>query len=193
MARPKEFAEEDALQKAMQIFWLKGYHNASMQELVEGMGISRGSLYDTFGDKHDLYVKALNHYQNTNSGCMVQAVEQAPTVFEKIKAVFDFLINDVAADPKKKGCFMTNATLEMLPDDSVISGMACSNFEQLKGLFTELLRQGIAAGEFRADLSLADTAHFLIGMMNGLRVVGKVQPSRATLEGMVRVALNVLR
>jgi TetR/AcrR family transcriptional repressor of nem operon len=67
MARTKDFDENEVLKKAVDIFWLKGYSATSMQDLVDGLGISRSSLYDTYGDKHTLFMKALESYQSVNS------------------------------------------------------------------------------------------------------------------------------
>lgn len=193
MARPKEFAEEEVLEKAMQVFWRNGYYNTSMQDLVDGMGICRASLYDTFGDKHALYIKALEHYRTTNARNMEKAIANAITNRTKIAAIFDRLIDEIATDPDQKGCFMTNAALEMLPKhDPTVGQLVCGNFGDHETAFAHLLRQGIASGEFRADLPVVDTARFLLGTTGGLRIVGKMQSDREALTGMVRVAMSVL-
>ncbi len=67
MARHKEFDQDEALQKAMEAFWARGYEATSMQDLVEHMGINRQSLYDTFGDKHSLFLKALDRYHEVET------------------------------------------------------------------------------------------------------------------------------
>ncbi len=193
MARPKEFAEEEVLEKAMQVFWQKGYYNASMQDLVDGMSICRASLYDTFGDKHALYLKALDHYRTVNARAMEKTIASAVTNRNKIKAIFHWLIEEIVMDPDQKGCFMANAALEMLPEHGQTVGqLVDTNFMDHETAFAQLLRQGVASGEFRATLPLADTARFLLGTTAGLRLIGKTQRDRDALIGMVRVALSVL-
>ena len=115
MARPKAFAEQDALHAAMETFWHKGYHHTSMQDLVDSMGINRASLYDTFTDKHTLYLNALEHYRALNCADIADAIASSDTATGKIRAIFERTIAETLDDSARKGCFMTNATLEMLP------------------------------------------------------------------------------
>ena len=177
----------------MHVFWQKGYYNTSMQDLVDGMQICRASLYDTFGDKHALYLKALTYYGTLNADAITQAIEQQTTARAKINAVFDRLIDDVTGDADQKGCFINSAALEMLPEhDPTVGQLVCRNFAVFETAFSDLLQQGIASGEFRATLPLADTAGFLLSVTTGLRILGKTQPSRPALEGTVRMALSVL-
>ena len=72
MARPKEFEEVDVLEKAMYLFWQKGYYQASIQDLVDTMGINRASLYGAFADKHNLYMKALERYRQQDVSEILQ-------------------------------------------------------------------------------------------------------------------------
>lgn len=194
MARPKEFDEDHALTKATEVFWRNGYHNSSMQELVAETGVCRASLYETYGDKHALYLKALAHHRAETTRIIGDRMTAVPTNEGKIRAFFGFVVDQLLDEMPCKGCFVTNATLEMLPDYGLTVGqLITDNLNNLERLFTDLLEQGVAAGEFRADLPVAETARFLLSMIGGLNVVGKAQPDRTGLTGIVEVGLRLLR
>lgn len=192
MARPKAFAQQDALHAAMETFWRKGYHHTSMQDLVEAMGINRASLYDTFTDKHTLYLDALERYRDLNCADMAEAIAGASTALAKIRAIFDRAITETLDDQEHKGCFMTNATLEMLPHYTDVRAIIAGNYTQLESLFRQLLTDGIGNEEFKAGLSPDEVTPFLISQLSGIRVLGKANPDAALLNQVVSLALSVL-
>src|ERR1700748_739988 len=106
MARTKDFDENEVLAKAIQIFWHKGYNGTSMQDLVDGLGISRSSLYDTYTDKHTLFVKALESYQNTGAARIQKIINSPGSAKETVKILLDLATNDLLVDKQQKGCFM---------------------------------------------------------------------------------------
>ncbi len=192
MARPKAFAEPDALHAAMEVFWQKGYHHASMQDLVDGMGINRASLYDTFGDKHALYLRTLECYSGLSHNSLNEALQLGKTTRQKLEQVFALVITEIVNDPDQKGCFITNATLEMLPNDAAVGALVTHYFQHIEAMFTEVLGTGRSAGELRADLPVPAIARFLLSQLSGLRVLGKTQPSREVLTEVVEIAMKVI-
>src|ERR1700753_1582272 len=109
MARTKDFDEDEVLKKAVNLFWLKGYNATSMQDLVDGLGISRSSLYDTYGDKHTLFIKALEAYKAQSAGSMCGIVSNMDSAKEAIRQLFDFTTKQLLSDEQHKGCFLVNA------------------------------------------------------------------------------------
>ena len=192
MARPKAFAEQDALHAAMETFWQKGYHQTSMQDLVVSMGINRASLYDTFVDKHTLYKQALERYRDLNCAELVESIAGADTAKAKIRAIFDRLLHETLDDREHKGCFMANAALEMLPHYADVQAIVCGNFEQLDLTLRTLTEEGITNGEFRADLPLDDVVPFLNSQLAGLRVLAKTNASATILNRVVDMAMSIL-
>jgi TetR/AcrR family transcriptional repressor of nem operon len=127
MARTKDFDESEVLNKAVSVFWLKGYNGTSMQDLVDSLGISRSSLYDTYGDKHTLYLKALEFYQNTSGSAMYNIATNATSSREAIKQLLELVVNNLLSDKQHKGCFMVNAEVEVAPHDIEVRDMLCKN------------------------------------------------------------------
>jgi TetR/AcrR family transcriptional regulator, transcriptional repressor for nem operon len=194
MPRVREFDEEAALVKAGALFWRNGYHNTSMQELVAETGVCRASLYETYGDKHSLYLKALNYHRQSASQQFNDATAVVDSVEAKLRAMFEVVVSQLVSDGEGKGCFMTNATLEMLPEYRLTVGpLLADNLDNLRNRFQTLLEQGVTAGEFPTAMSVPDTTQFLLGLVGGLNVVGKIEPDVAILSGMVETGLRVLR
>lgn len=192
MARPKTFDESEALRRALRVFWSKGYNAASMADLVEAMGVNRASLYDTYGDKHALFMAALRLYQRDNGTLDELFQNSRLTPLEKIRAVFDGLVDDAVNDPEQKGCFIANVTTEMLPQDRMVQAFVSGNNCRMEELFANLIAEGQKKGEINSALSPADTAAYLTSLINGIRVMSKINSDRARLESIVVVGLKVL-
>jgi TetR/AcrR family transcriptional regulator, transcriptional repressor for nem operon len=193
MARNKEFIKEKALEGAMNTFWKKGYHDTSMQDLVDSMGINRASLYDTFGDKHQLYLQSLESYREINKCALLQVVENEIISSEKIKKVLTYLVTEALTDSENKGCFMTNATLEMLPHDEDVVNVVCDNLTNMKNLLTDIIRDGQAKGEIQNPASPESLADFVQCSIGGLRILGKARPTTQQLFGIIDNVMLVLR
>src|SRR5579862_7350991 len=111
MARTKGFNPQRALAKAMGVFWRLGYENASTETLMKAMGIARQSLYDTFGDKRALYLKALAYYRDKTNGDAQRMLEAMPSV----KEGFAKLLLGIASETRRqheRGCLLVSANLE---------------------------------------------------------------------------------
>lgn len=192
MARPKAFAEQDALQAAMETFWRKGYHQTSMQDLVDAMGINRASLYDTFADKHTLYKLALTHYCDLNTAEMAEVIAEANTARAKIQAIFDRVLREILEDSDRKGCFVINATLEMVPHYPDVFIIVNDDNEVLRLMLHTILATGKTAGELPAKLPVNEMIPFLMNQLLGLWVLGKTNASPTALEAVVRLAMKTL-
>jgi TetR/AcrR family transcriptional regulator, transcriptional repressor for nem operon len=193
MARNKEFIKEKALEEAMNTFWKKGYHDTSMQDLVDSMGINRASLYDTFGDKHRLYLQSLESYREINKCALLQVVENESVSSEKIRKGLIYYANESLNDTENKGCFMTNATLEMLPHDADVLDLVCDNLANMKNFLTDIIREGQAKGEIQNPSSPESLADFVQCSIGGLRILGKARPTTQQLFGIIDNVMLVLK
>jgi TetR/AcrR family transcriptional regulator, transcriptional repressor for nem operon len=190
MARNKAFEQEIVLEKAMNTFWKKGFHDTSMQDLVDAMGINRASMYDTFGDKHQLYLKSLESYREINSCAISKAIENESSSKEKIRKILRLLADESLSDTENKGCFFTNATLEMLPHDTSVNTIVCNNFNAMNQMLESIIIQAQADGEISNQLSANSLADFVQCNIGGIRVIGKTRP---TAQQMYDVIENVMR
>ena len=193
MARPKAFDEDDVLEKALATFWQRGYHATSMQDLVAGMGISRASLYDTFGDKHQLFIRVLSRYQD-RSGTLLQALTAAPDVPApvRIRQLLNALLQQALDDKAQHGCFLVNAATERLPHDPDTAAVAARNQQQLETVLTQVLTQGQARGEVSPRAAPQAQARLLLSVINGMRIMAKIDPDPQLLRDVVQTALLTL-
>ena len=186
MARPRAFEEEVVLQKALDTFWLQGYGNTSMEDLVAGTGLNRASLYATFGDKHELFMRALRHYQQR--GCQTLTTLTANTeepVLHQIRRILELTVYET-------GCFLVNAITERVPHDADTQELARQDQQFLETLFTTLLSRGQQRGEVRRTAAPLAQARLLISVLSGMRVMFKANPDPQLLRDLVATALLAL-
>ncbi|MFD2148247.1 TetR/AcrR family transcriptional regulator [Mucilaginibacter antarcticus] len=181
MARTKDFDEAEILKKAIALFWDKGYNGTSMQDLVDGLGISRSSLYDTFGDKHQLYIKALDTYQKNYGGQLCTLIRESQTAEMAIHDLLAMVVNDLLADKQQRGCFMVNAGIELANHDTEVNQLICQTQNQLEDTFLSVIERGQASGEISPNKNPLALARFLNNTVKGLQVSAKSSTDRAFL------------
>jgi TetR/AcrR family transcriptional repressor of nem operon len=192
MARTKDFDETEVLAKAIKVFWQKGYNGTSMQDLVDGLGISRSSLYDTFGDKHQLYLKALQSYRQTETAKVEQFLNRSVPAKEAIRQLMDGTIQEMICDKQRKGCFLINSAVETAPHDKETNAIICQNERQLENAFYEVIKRGQSNGEISRKQDPRALARFLFNTIVGIRVTGKSATDKSAFEDIVRLTLSVL-
>lgn len=192
MPRPKAFDPQVALDSAVHIFWAKGFDNTSMQDLVSGMGINRGSLYDTFGDKHQLYLAALDRYvekflpnnnlNNTNPALVRDILGQA----------FDHIIDGCCPNGNDHGCMVTNSICELSDQDNEISGKLKSLMGSYEDMICGLITRAQEAGEVEHSRDPRAMACFFLSSMQGLLVLRKLSFDKSRLRQAADQALLAL-
>lgn len=192
MPRTKQFNEEEVLKKAMELFWEKGFHATSIQDLVSHLGINRASLYDTFGGKDILFDKAFAHYRKGATDWLNGIFESAETVKGGFQKLFDSAIKESVEDECRRGCFVVNTTTELVPGDEDLLKVLSENKSNLESLFLLQIQKGIDSGEFASSMDAKGVASMIFTFYNGLRVVAKVDPNPIELKKMVEAALSVL-
>jgi TetR/AcrR family transcriptional repressor of nem operon len=192
MARTKDFDENEVLGKAIDIFWHKGYNGTSMQDLVDGLGISRSSLYDTYGDKHTLFIKALESYQNEASGKICAIVSSAAPAKETIKILLELITGELLGDQKHKGCFMVNAEVEVAPHDPEVSQLVCTNDQQVEDAFYLVIKKGQESGEIANRQDARALARFTFNTVKGIRVTAKSTTDKAVFDDIIKLAMATL-
>ena len=191
VARTKEFERDVALDRAMRVFWRKGYDAASLQDLVEAMGIGRQSLYDTFGDKHALYLAALDRYGTIFGARMMAPLQEGGPVKPALHQIFAGLIEESVSEGGW-GCFAVNAAVERAPCDPQTARRAEANFAGGEATLREALQCAQESGEIGPGHDPRALARYFYNAIQGLRVTAKATRDRETLEDIVRVTLSVL-
>ncbi|KQC30337.1 TetR/AcrR family transcriptional regulator [Flagellimonas eckloniae] len=192
MPRIKQFDEKEILNKAMELFWEKGFHATSIQSLVSHLGINRASLYDTFGGKDELFNRAFEEYRNTAGKQLKSIFDKESTVREGIKKLFDVAIEEAITDEARKGCFVVNTTTELIPGDEALRKVIQDNNINVQRLFINYIQKGIDKGEFKASKDAKSIGLMLFTLYSGLRVVAKVDAAPNKLRLMVNAGLSVL-
>jgi TetR/AcrR family transcriptional regulator, transcriptional repressor for nem operon len=193
MPRIKAFDETEIIEKAKNLFQLKGYEATSMQDLIDGLGISRSSLYDTFGDKHQLYLQTLQTYCQQNAFALAETAKTALDPLGFIKTIFESVINDSKLDKYKKGCYVVNSMVEFgLADVSVTNIIAPSNAIFEKTL-EKLIIKAQQLQQIDTHKNAKQSAKFLFNTICGMRVNAKANASTKELKDIAEMALSILQ
>lgn len=193
MAGKKAFLPDQALEIVMNLFWKQGYEGSSIEDIVQATGLGRGSLYDTFGDKHALYVTALQRYLTTFSVEITSYEQPEGSLLETLERYFQRWIEGLLSDPARRGCFLVNATIEMAPHDAEINHITQSAFHALEEEFYRLLIKAQVRGELAWTYDPHQGAHFLLGILVSIRVLARAKQDQQVLHDVVKTALSVFR
>lgn len=191
MPRPKEFDPEQALTRAVEVFWDNGYAKTSLDQLMAGMGVARQSLYDTFGDKRSLYLRSLEHYRDTNHAALRELFGSGRPVRE----CFAELLGGLCDEPKaahRRGCLLLSANLEREQDDAEVAQLLRGNQDALERIFAQALERARDTGELRREADPRALARFFLSTIQGMRAFARVHPGRTGLQQIADVALKAL-
>ncbi len=191
MARPREFDPDQAIDKAIEIFWRQGYKATSVQNLVEATGVQRGSLYAAFGSKAGLFDAAMDRYMAEYSAPRMLENEDRP-IREALAELLRALVDSAVTDQSRRGCFVTNTAVELTSHDSAVATKVADNLGDLEDVLTRRLADAQANGEVRSDREPRALARFLVGSVQGLRVMSKVTPDRERLQDIADIVLASL-
>jgi len=193
MARSKAFNEEEVLDKAVAVFWAKGYEATSMQDLVEAMGIQRGSLYATFGSKQKLFLQSLERYGKVVVKQFLDILESKPSAIESIELFFAQLVEHLLTAGPLRSCLVTNSAIERGLRDEATKQQVLHLLNALEMGFYKTLERAQKNGEISTEHDLNKLANFLTSNMQGLLVMGKVCSERSVLEGINQVTLSLIK
>jgi TetR/AcrR family transcriptional regulator, transcriptional repressor for nem operon len=192
VGRRKEFDRDEALDRAVQLFWCKGYEATSVQDLLDEMRINRGSFYDTFGDKRSLFIAAIDRYNETFLSKLRAGLESSDSAKEAITNTVRDLASRAAADAQRRGCLVTNSVVELAPHDSEAAGRAAWCLEQMEAAFYDALVRAREQGELAERHDPVILARFLISSYQGMRVMSKIHKGQSSLGDIVNVVVAAL-
>ncbi|WP_441248327.1 TetR/AcrR family transcriptional regulator [Kitasatospora sp. McL0602] len=175
MGRPRTFDEEAILDRAVLLFWRKGYEATTMNDLVEELGLGRGSIYAAYGDKHRLFVLALGRYLRHQSELLDTALGDTGPVLPHLRNVIDRLLAADAACTGA-GCFSVNSIAELLPNDTEVAELARHSLQFAEDAFTTQLERAAQGGDLSPAISPRNAAHLLVTTVQGLQITRKADP-----------------
>lgn len=192
MTWKRQFDIDETLDKAMTVFWTRGFEATSVQELVDNMGVNRASIYGTYGDKRALFRAALERYDTEVRQKKLRMFEAlAPA--EGIRKFFESFIIEAREQDPVRGCFMTNTALELSPHDDEIRKIVERAQTGIKTFFTYMVRRGQENGEFSTDIAPEAAGKLLLNDMLGLVVLCKSRDDEDMLYGIIDEVIARLR
>jgi TetR/AcrR family transcriptional repressor of nem operon len=192
VARPRAFDEDQAVDCALNLFWRRGYEATSVRDVLQHTGLGQGSLYAAFGDKHGLYLRALDRYADRATCQVVERLKAEGPVKPAIEALLRDMADDALCDPDRKGCLFVNAAAELVPHDPEVARRVEAAFARIEDALAGAVRRGQESGELAGGRDPRTLAQFLLTAVQGVRVVGKATPQPARLAGAIDTVMAVL-
>lgn len=192
MPRSRQFCPTDALDKAMRVFWAKGYFGTSIEDLVEATGVSRYGLYGEFGDKNGLFLAAFQHYKANMVRPLLDIIEQPGAALGALRALFGMLAAFSRQPGGKLGCLVFNSINELGLHDDVTAAKILEVRELLAKGIRQMLSNAVNQGELPAGFDVQREADFLLGILHALPTMARSGAAPATIENVVSVALSTL-
>jgi len=192
MPRPKEFNPDDAIEKAMQVFWHKGYEATSMEDLLNAMDLNRGSLYDTFGDKRQLFLKVIDRYCATFADAKFSLLDQPGPALPTLRRFISGMIKGGLADPQRRGCLISNTVMELSPHEKEIAGRLRQALKMVEDTFFKVLARAEQQGELQKGQDPRTLAQFLVTMMQGAIVMIKAGAPADVVNQTAEIALSIM-
>lgn len=190
--RSKDFNEDEILIKAINIFWEKGYNATSMHDLIDGLGIGRSSIYHAFGDKHNLFVRALELYQLQGTAKIKDILDNASTLKSALETLMDGVINEILLNACPKGCFKVNTEVEVAAQDEVVNKIVYNDDLIVEDALYKAFKKGQENGEITGSKDPLALARFFCNTISGMRVYAKFRTERQFFEDISKTALSVI-
>ena len=192
MARPQEFETTEVLRNAMYVFWSKGFAAASLKDILAATGLSKSSLYATFGDKKELFLAAFEAYRKERLGHLHRILNDGQSARLSIEEFFRQVLPHSQEETRVSGCMTANEAVELAPHDANIQRLVAEDFQALEDAFARAIARGQAEGSIANRQEPRLLAHFLLVGLQGLEVMLRARCERARLDNTVSVMVAVL-
>lgn len=191
MPRVKRFDKEEVLNLAMELFWKKGFHATSMQNLVDHLGINRASIYDTYGGKESLFNKAFERYRENNKVQLMKYLASQKHTIEGLKQLFKENLRIDLQDSDRKGCMVVNTSTELSNSVPAVSESIRENHNEFVNIFREAIELAMDKNEVNGEKDAEALAEFLFTFYNGIKVIIKTQTDYRKLSKSVETAFSI--
>lgn len=189
--RPREFDEDEVLDRALDVFWEHGYEATSVSDLMKATGLAKGSLYKAFGDKRQLFLRALERYLEQGRDGLGDIANA-----ESAKAALRFWLTNIVSmatcSGVRKGCLAVNCTVELAPHDDELRDVLRRQETAVERVYARLIARGVEQGEFRRELDPEASARWITTIIDGLQVRGKLGLTKAAGMETVEMSLSAL-
>jgi TetR/AcrR family transcriptional repressor of nem operon len=192
MARPKQFDIEEVMQEALEAFWEHGYVATSMQDLQEEMGLNRGSLYGTFGDKKKLFLAVLDKYYEQRVADFQRVLEEPESPRQAVRDLLERVASECTGDDGQRGCLAAKAAMELAPHDKDVAAWLKRFHRRNVGMVAKVIERGQQRGEISRRLDAESAARFVLNNIAGLRLLGTTSPSSSDVKSVIELVLKVL-
>lgn len=192
MGRPRQFDEKEVLNAATDVFWTKGYETTSTRDLTDCMGLTHASLYNAFGDKRALFMRALDNYLDRSLRERIARVEASFSAGRAIVAFLHEVVERSLGDSEQRGCMLVNTALEARSDDPELRRIVADETAVIEDFFRRSIVAAQKTGEISPHVSADHSAQLLLSAQLGLRVLVRVRPDRPLIEGIARSAVATL-
>jgi len=186
MARPRQFDEEDVLRSVGDQFWDAGYAATSLQDLMRVSGLGKGSLYAAFGDKHELFLRALRRYSTISAGVLHEVLGSAPSAVDALWAFLMAPVGDPDGAAARRGCFLANSTCELATADPEVRAEARRVYEAITDAVAACVARAQAEGDLPGRMDPVETSRALLAAQQGLVFMGRSGMDVDTLEATAR-------
>src|ERR1700749_88008 len=180
--RPRSFDVEAAVERAMDVFWSRGYHGTAVPDLLRATKLSRGSLYAAFGDRHSLFLRALDRYIADAVTRMDSELGPGKAPIDGLRAYLAGYVDRTSGASGRRGCLLVATAMEMAGQDAEVGRRVAGFFKAMEARVAAALSRAKAVGKLADGVEPASAARILVCFVEGLRVVGKTAPARTVSQ-----------
>lgn len=188
----KSFNEEKVIAAAMQLFWEKGYSDTSMAELLKATGLTKGSFYNAFGSKYELFQKAIVKYELENRRMVLQKLVAMDAPVKAIEYLFEAIIQETIDDPAKRGCFIINTCLDLNAHKAEIKDIISGCMRETETFFKQMIELGQFRKEIPQTIDPQKTAKALVATLVGIRILGRAIYDKQALQDLATQSLKLI-
>lgn len=188
--RPRSFDTEAAVERAMDVFWSRGYHATALPDLLRATRLSRGSLYAAFGDKHSLFLRALDRYVADALARMDMELGPGREPVDGLRAFLGGYVERASGAHGRRGCLLVATAMELAGHDTDVDRRIGSFFKAMEDRVAGALSRAQAEGKLVDGVEPSSAARILVCFVEGLRVVGKTAPTRAASQATADALLD---
>lgn len=192
MVRLKEFDEEIVVDKAIGAFLKDGYSSTSVSNLESATGIGRKSLYNTFGSKHELLLRALGKFAEHSTGQFIEPLERPGAGRREIALVVNAMVARAGTKTGRYGCLLCISAQDPIGSSKPVAGLVDDYFSRARSGFLKCVKAGIKAGEITSSIPPQHLADFFVGVLIGISTMARTGAARRSIENYANVALNAL-